>query len=1175
MSASGGSLNTKANASGAKDIDNLNESLKSLHKTIEAINQVSRPLTALGTVSSPISSLSQARTQYEEFSSEIDNQRRILGQYQVTYDKFTRSLFDNARQIGRSVQDYVAMRQELVALGTQADIATKQISGLARYSGMGFAQTTQTFQALSVQGAAFSPGNGVGFDANQQSRFMAMLGDAVEKGAAGGLRITMPELLSGLTGLQTQMANLGVRSNITGNLGILTAFNASGGLGVSGERGAGVLSSMNQAVAPGGAFNPMMQLYLAQQNPGASYFQLQYMAEQGITGPKMFKDLVAMERARFGPNADPYMVASAMAQDFTMPSAHVAMDMMNSIDKMGILDVNDPKYDKLAKYMGQGKGDYTDLMMKIAAGELRGTGGKLDTTKAAAAFKTATGRDINVSKIGGNIANLTEESLMDILASEGAPEASVNYARANEDTSNNTTNNLLSAADNMKEASLTVKRGNELFSSSVDKFGAFVGATGLGGVLGGLNVAVSTLSGVLAAYFAYSAAKTVVPWLPSLPGMPKGAPPAAPTTASPPVPGGAPRAPGVPGGGGFNWGALGQGLTLIGLGAYLFQHELPEERKREEADAAAEPESVKAARYARYKADKAKWGAMAPFHNGEWLVLNDAQYKDIQRREAEDQLKAQQNGGPGQQASSPSGSPSSIATDQGLNANGGAGNYSYGPYLPGQGPSVSTGEKLDEIISTEQKTNELLGQILSKINLDTAPMTDQNFQRRYGISMPAPNSAAGIGSGATAGATAAGIYGVPGGGTSVGGGGLDTIFGGSNHPISQAFGVQDTNVDQSIYDKYGKDYGMPVDPNTGHVGHTGVDIGVARGTKVYSPVNGKVINAGGTGFFRDDPSDNAEATGELKIQMKNEDQVILGHLSVIYVKVGQEVSVGQLVALSGTADTDHVHIEYRKKNTPGMPTTNTGYTIVDPIAALGALSPSAGGGGPSTGMETNVARWAGQTQQTFGDIMDPDIMSAIMTNESHGDPSAYNASGDAYGLFQQVGLKSFDPNVQFQAARRLAQEKLSAINAAYKKNGLDPDARQRAVDFALAWGGHFDYDTGRLNPNSRDKGSGQTAAQLAAIFLKNYDAIKAGRATGGGGNQSRQAMTAYAMATGDTDLYGDASSYGDATGGMSIGFEPLTVNVVFPDGSGYQTKLALTSKDPYTNLRQVGTRNRA
>ena len=94
MSASGGSLNTKASASGAKDIDSLNESLKSLHNTIEAINQVSRPLTALGTVSSPISSLSQARAQYEEFSSEIDNQRRILGQYQVTYDKFTRSLLD-------------------------------------------------------------------------------------------------------------------------------------------------------------------------------------------------------------------------------------------------------------------------------------------------------------------------------------------------------------------------------------------------------------------------------------------------------------------------------------------------------------------------------------------------------------------------------------------------------------------------------------------------------------------------------------------------------------------------------------------------------------------------------------------------------------------------------------------------------------------------------------------------------------------------------------------------------------------------------------------------------------------------------------------------------------------------------------------------------------------------
>jgi murein DD-endopeptidase MepM/ murein hydrolase activator NlpD len=153
-------------------------------------------------------------------------------------------------------------------------------------------------------------------------------------------------------------------------------------------------------------------------------------------------------------------------------------------------------------------------------------------------------------------------------------------------------------------------------------------------------------------------------------------------------------------------------------------------------------------------------------------------------------------------------------------------------------------------------------------------------------------------------------------------------------------------------------------------------------------------------------------------------------------------------------------------------------------------------GSPSTGLEANVARWAAQAQATFSDLGAdvPDVMLAIMTNESHGDPNAYNTNGNAWGLFQQVGLNSKDANVQFAAAHKLAQEKLAEIAKSYAANGLNPDVRTRALDLALAWAGHFDYNTGRANPNSVDNGvGGQTAAQLSAIFLKNYDGIKAGR----------------------------------------------------------------------------------
>jgi cell wall-associated NlpC family hydrolase len=183
-----------------------------------------------------------------------------------------------------------------------------------------------------------------------------------------------------------------------------------------------------------------------------------------------------------------------------------------------------------------------------------------------------------------------------------------------------------------------------------------------------------------------------------------------------------------------------------------------------------------------------------------------------------------------------------------------------------------------------------------------------------------------------------------------------------------------------------------------------------------------------------------------------------------------------------------------------------------PKPAANQPGQSTGGvaGTASSGLSQGVAKWADMARTTFGDLGAdiPDVMLAIMTNESGGDPNAYNTAGNAWGLFQQVGLGSNDPNVQFTAAKKLAQDKLASIASSYARNGLNPDTRTRALDLALAWAGHFDYDTGRANPTSTDIGSGQTAAQLSAVFLKNYDAIKAGRAqTVNGGLGGGQAGT--------------------------------------------------------------------
>lgn len=170
-------------------------------------------------------------------------------------------------------------------------------------------------------------------------------------------------------------------------------------------------------------------------------------------------------------------------------------------------------------------------------------------------------------------------------------------------------------------------------------------------------------------------------------------------------------------------------------------------------------------------------------------------------------------------------------------------------------------------------------------------------------------------------------------------------------------------------------------------------------------------------------------------------------------------------------------------------------------------------GTASTGLEPGVAQWAAQTRATFADLGAdmPDIMLAIMTNESHGNPNVQNQQGyPAYGLFQLWNQPGLSADQQFQAAHQLAQEKLASINASYAAHGLNPDQRTRARDFALAWGGHFNYDTGLPNESSRDIGSGQSAQELADVFLRNYDAIKSGRSQGAtGGNSGRGSVPGW------------------------------------------------------------------
>lgn len=87
------------------------------------------------------------------------------------------------------------------------------------------------------------------------------------------------------------------------------------------------------------------------------------------------------------------------------------------------------------------------------------------------------------------------------------------------------------------------------------------------------------------------------------------------------------------------------------------------------------------------------------------------------------------------------------------------------------------------------------------------------------------------------------------------------------------------------------------------VAHTGIDIALKTGTELYSPVNGvveRIIDYG------------TENIGKgLVIKTDSGERVILGHLSEWKVKLGEHISQGDLVALSGNTGHStgpHLHL---------------------------------------------------------------------------------------------------------------------------------------------------------------------------------------------------------------------------------------------------------------------------
>lgn len=164
-----------------------------------------------------------------------------------------------------------------------------------------------------------------------------------------------------------------------------------------------------------------------------------------------------------------------------------------------------------------------------------------------------------------------------------------------------------------------------------------------------------------------------------------------------------------------------------------------------------------------------------------------------------------------------------------------------------------------------------------------------------------------------------------------GAGGMASIFGGKTFTISQPMARTDysTGPGAGVYD-YGTEFGLDGDT------HTGWDIAAPRGTQFYMPagLTGQVVKAGGTGVFKSNNGPDGPGRGELKILLSNGMEVIFGHSDQINVQVGQQVTAGQLLGLTGSSDGDHMHLEVRVRD----PSTRSGWRIVDPSVLFGGVN---------------------------------------------------------------------------------------------------------------------------------------------------------------------------------------------------------------------------------------------
>jgi murein DD-endopeptidase MepM/ murein hydrolase activator NlpD len=150
------------------------------------------------------------------------------------------------------------------------------------------------------------------------------------------------------------------------------------------------------------------------------------------------------------------------------------------------------------------------------------------------------------------------------------------------------------------------------------------------------------------------------------------------------------------------------------------------------------------------------------------------------------------------------------------------------------------------------------------------------------------------------------------------------IVGGPYPRIDYGFG---SDVGLNYY-KYGVGHGTQRPTQ-----HTGYDVSVPCGTKLYTPISGIVDCVGNRGTPRWGQGCGAYAdvdgggVGNITIMGDSGHKLTLGHCRLAHVQPGQRVEAGQLVGTVGSMNGCHVHVEVSVNR-------NGTYFLLDPGPAL-------------------------------------------------------------------------------------------------------------------------------------------------------------------------------------------------------------------------------------------------